>query len=80
MKKTFSLAAVLAIAISASAATKISWPTGSDKFPSWPVIEGKFHKFPAEPKYPKFPAESKFPRFPAEPKFPHGLQKQYVVG
>ena len=64
MKKTFSLAAVLVIAISASAATKTSWPTGSDKYPSWPVIEGKFPKFPAEPKFPKFPAEPKFPKYP----------------
>lgn len=57
MKKIFSLAAVLAIAISASAATKGNEPAAS-KYPSWPVIEGKF---PGEPKYPKFPS------WPSEP-------------
>lgn len=56
MKKIFTLAA-LAIAISASAATKGSWPTNACKFPSWPVIEGKLPKFPAEPKLPAWPTE-----------------------
>ena len=53
MKKIFTLAA-LAIAISASAATKDMYPTAG-KLPSWPVIEGKLPKLPAEPKLPKLP-------------------------
>ena len=53
MKKIFTLAA-LAIAISASAATKDKCPTAG-KLPYWPVIEGKFPKYPAEPKLPKLP-------------------------
>ena len=52
MKKIFTLAA-LAIAISASAATKDKWPTTG--MPYWPVIEGKLPKLPAEPKLPKLP-------------------------
>ena len=55
MKKIFTLAA-LAIAISASAATKSSWPTNVDKLPSWPVIKGKLPKLPAEQKLPKLPS------------------------
>lgn len=53
MKKIFTLAA-LAIAISASAATKDKYPTAG-KLPYWPVIEGKLPKLPAEPKLPKLP-------------------------
>ena len=48
MKKIFTLAA-LAIAISASAATKDKYPT-TGKLPYWPVTEGKLPKLPAEPK------------------------------
>lgn len=55
MKKIFTLAA-LAIAISASAATKDKWPT-TGKLPYWPVIEGKLPKLPAEPKLPYWPIE-----------------------
>lgn len=62
MKKIFTLAA-LAIAISASAATKDKWPT-TGKLPYWPVIEGKLPKLPAEPKLPKLP---KLPYWPTEP-------------
>jgi len=70
MKKIFSLLAVLAIAISATAATKgyehaankyPSWPVMEDKYPSWPVAEGKFSKYPAEGE------SSKFPSWPSEP-------------
>ena len=53
MKKIFTLAA-LAIAISASAATKDKYPT-TGKLLYWPVIEGKLPKLPAEPKIPKLP-------------------------
>ena len=57
MKKFFSLAVLMvAIAISASAATKGSWPTNVCKFPSWPVIDSKLPKFPTEPKFPKLPS------------------------
>ena len=57
MKKFFSLAVLMvAIVISASAATKGSWPTNVSKFPSWPVIESKLPKFPTEPKFPKLPS------------------------
>ncbi len=70
MKKTFSLAAVLAIAISASAATKVGELFAS-KYPSWPIMEGKYPSWPlAEAKFPKFPAEAnllKFPSWPSEP-------------
>ena len=59
MKKIFTLAA-LAIAISASAATKDKCPT-TGKLPYWPVIEGKFPKLPTEPKFPKLPS------WPTEP-------------
>lgn len=55
MKKIFTLAVLMTIAISASAATKGSWPTNVCKFPSWPVVEGKFPKLPTEPKFPKLP-------------------------
>ena len=55
MKKIFTVAA-LAIAISASAATKDKWST-SGKLPYWPVIEGKLPKLPAEPKLPAWPTE-----------------------
>ena len=59
MKKIFTLAA-LAIAISASAATKDKCQTAG-KLLSWTVIEGKLPKLPAEPKLPKLPA------WPTEP-------------
>lgn len=56
MKKAFSLAAALVIAISASAATKGKEPVAD---PSWPVGAGaKYPKFPAEPKYPSWPSVS----------------------
>lgn len=62
MKKMISLAVLMvAIANSASAATKGSWPTNAYKFPSWPVVEGKYPKLPAEPKFPKAPS------WPTEP-------------
>ena len=38
MKKIFSLLAVLAIAISATAATK-GYEHAANKYPSWPVME-----------------------------------------
>lgn len=70
MKKTISLAAVLAIAISASAATKVSEPFAS-KYPSWPVMGEKYPSWPlTEAKFPKFPAEAKFPKFPSWPSEP----------
>ena len=53
MKKIFTLAA-LAIAISASAATKHTWPS-TGKLPHWPTIEGMYPKLPAEPGLPKLP-------------------------
>lgn len=62
MKKMISLAVLMiATVISATAATKGSWPTNVCKFPSWPVIEGKLPKLPAEPKFPKLPS------WPTEP-------------
>lgn len=59
MKKIFSLAVLVAIAISASAASSGSWPTTAtdvSKYPSWPVA-----KYPGAPKYPDAP---KFPKYP----------------
>ena len=68
MKKTFSLTAVLAIVITASAATKGNEPFAS-KYPSWPVMEGKYPSWPFT-KSPKFPAEAKFPKIPSWPSEP----------
>lgn len=57
MKKTLSLAVLMvAIATSASAATKETWPTNVGKLLSLPVIEGRLPKLPAEPKLPKLPS------------------------
>ena len=57
MKKMMFLAALMTIAISASAAVKNSWPTTDvSKYPSWPVS-----KYPTEPKFPKYPS------WPTEP-------------
>lgn len=68
MKKTMIFAAMMTIAISASAAVKNSWPTNASKYPttSWPVA-----KYPATPKFPKFPVEpgTSWPE-PTEPSWP----------
>ena len=61
MKKIFTLAA-LAIAISASASAKETWPT-TGLYP-YPVIEGDLLKLPAEPKLPALPT---WPTWPTEP-------------
>lgn len=55
MKKLMIMAVMMTIAISATATTKNSWPTTS-KLPTWPVMEGKLPKLPAEPKLPKLPS------------------------
>ena len=63
MKKIFTLAALMMVVISASAAK--SWPNSASKYPTSSRLVAKY---PAIPKFPKFPSWPKA----AEPTEPVG--------
>lgn len=64
MKMTMFMAAMMTIAISATATE--SWPTSVDKFPTFPSEESKFPSWPVEiGKLPSWPTDTaKFPNWP----------------